>query len=546
MAISARVVALITLSSFSIGWYLFAAQLPSSSSSAEYDPITSITTTQHDTAPSSLENFRSPEFAQILPQKERHREQHAELPATDAPTSVAPTFAPVATREVDRLTRLLDEAGTQAGTNCDATEQHIVSVAMELSLASPSGYRISRGEDVYRHYPAMVLFIDAIRHAFTAYPQHERCWHHWWFTFQRRVKDTVIARMHQFGGSNTDGQLYLAAGFGEYVTRHSKGQHWRHGWFPQDFITHAAKKVCVNFTMYFISYYDEDIYLITRNDIHRRTQLRNFLNDFPNFFFFHYSPAMVMPDGVGASLLGDRDPFYPDRGAKKLYYTMFPRMIPVPHSPTDGETINRIMAQSWPPKPYGARQHQVAWRGSTTGHERPYSRSDRSRVVAQFSASDHASSKYSWADVAFSGVCQGVTQRELPRYGNRMNVEQLMHYQVHLDIDGNSNSWDGLRWRLMFGMVVVKARSSNGFTQWYYRHLQNGVNIIEARVDDVATEARAILDDVDRGTKIAAQAKAFGDKYLTFPAMEQAVLEAVRDAWRLGYDDQMKWCVSPC
>lgn len=165
-------------------------------------------------------------------------------------------------------------------------------------------------------------------------------------------------------------------------------------------------------------------------------------------------------------------------------------------------------------------------------------------MVAQFT--DHGKSKYPWADVAFSATCQGVMPRDVPRFGNRIDAEQLINYQVHIDIDGNTNSWDGLRWRLMFGMMVVKARSSNGFVQWYYPHLQNGVNIIEVPVDDVSKTARAILDDVNRGAKIAAAAKEFGDKHLPLSEMERAVVEAVRDAWRRGYDDRTKWCISPC
>lgn len=390
----------------------------------------------------------------------------------------------------------------------------------------------------------MTLFLEGLRRLRVAYPTYEGCWHHWWFTFQNRVRDTIISRVNHFGGPKTVGQLYIAAGFGEYVTRHSTGRHPRHGFFPQDLVTHVAKKECVNFTMYFVNYFDEDVYILTSTDLQQRTLLRKFLIDFPNFFILHYSPSMVMPNGQGSSFLGERDPFYPDRGAKNLLYTMFPRMIPIPHFPENVGTLNRIISQSWPPKPYSSRIRQVVWRGSTTGHERPYSRSDRSRVVAQFA--DRGNAKFPWADVAFSTTCQGVSQHELPRFGNRMDADQLMHYQVHLDIDGNTNSWDGLRWRLMFGMVVVKARSSNGFIQWYYRHLRNGENIVEVPITDIGATAHAILDDPDRAAKIGAEAKAFADKYLSFPQMEHAVAEAVRDAWRLGNDDQTKWCISPC
>jgi hypothetical protein len=446
----------------------------------------------------------------------------------------------------EALTALVNDIADHAARDCNSLQEKLLILARRFGQHTGSTHVLVRDEDIFRHYPSMVLFLDAVRLAASLHPQHEQCWHHWWWTFQNRVKDTVVSRIGRFGGPKTDGQLYIAAGFGEYATRHQRGQHWRAGWYPQNHVTVAAKQQCVNFTMFYVSYFDEDIYLVTKDDVGRRSELRSFLQDFPNFFFLHYSPAMVMPNGVGASALGERDPFYQDRGARQLHYTMFPRMIPIPHAPTDREAMQSLMTRRdvWPPKPYGSRKHQVAWRGATTGLERPYSRSDRSRVVSQFAVNGR--SKYDWADVAFSGVCQGVTQHELPMFAGRMEVGQLMNYQVHLDIDGNSNSWDGLRWRLMFGMVVVKARSSSGFTQWYYRHLQNGVNIIESPVDGVAAAAQKILDNVPLAEEISHNAKAFGEQHLSYPALDRAVTVAVRDAWRMGYDDRTKWCVAPC
>ncbi|CUG88151.1 Hypothetical protein, putative [Bodo saltans] len=462
--------------------------------------------------------------------------------------TLAPTNAPEPTKPPlpDALQTIVNDIAERALKDCNNLQDMIITLAKDLGRYTNSPHSIDRSEDIFRHYPAMVLFLDAVRLAASLHPQHNECWHHWWWTFQNRVKDTVVARMGRFGGPKTDGQLYIAAGFSEYATRHQRGQHWRAGWYPQNHVTLAAKHHCVNFTMFFVSYFDEDIYLVLKDDIGRRSELRSFLQDFPNFFFLHYSPAMVMPNGIGASALGERDPFYQDRGAKQRWYTMFPRMIPIPHAPTDRESIQSLMTRRdvWPPKPYTSRKNQVAWRGATTGLERPYSRSDRARVVSQFAVNGRP--KYDWADVAFSGLCQGVTQHELPMFGGRMEVGQLMNYRVHLDIDGNSNSWDGLRWRLMFGMVVVKARSSSGFTQWYYRHLENGVNIIESPVDGVAMAAQKILEDVPLAEKISANAKAFGEQHLSYPALDRAVTEAVRDAWKLGYDDQTKWCVSPC
>ncbi|CUG05178.1 membrane-associated protein, putative [Bodo saltans] len=441
-----------------------------------------------------------------------------------------------------------DEARAKEICNAAATHIQLASKTLlgaSFSPLSPPFHKIVKSADVCRQYPAMVRFLEALRRLHRSYPHDERCWDQWWNAFQDCVKDTVIARMYQFGGIELSGQLYVAGGFGRYVSRYSIGHDPREDFFPQELVHTSAKKECQNFTILFLSYCDYDIYAASRNDVVRRTALRLFLADFPNFFFLHYSPSMVMPGNIGASVLGDRDPFYPDRREKGLYFTLFPRMIPIPHFPENVKTLERIMEDSWPPRPYGSRRHQVVWRGSSTGEQVPYSRSDRSRVVAQFV--DASGSSVPWADVAFSApLCQGVTRREVPRVAHRMNADSLMHYQVHLDIDGNTNSWDGLRWRLIFGMVVVKARSSNGYTQWYYPRLQNGVNIIEVPVDEVGEAARAVLNDVDRGTNIASKAKEFGDLYLSFPAMERAVRNAVRNAWRVGYDDRTKWCISPC
>ncbi|CUG91376.1 transmembrane protein, putative [Bodo saltans] len=465
--------------------------------------------------------------------------------STPAPFVIhAPNF--VSQEYVDpRFVRPTDE--TRAKEICNATAKHIVLASTTLLLGESSSplfppfHKIAKSAEVCRHYPAMVRFLEALQRLRSSFPDDERCWDHWWHAFQDCAKDTVIGRMYDFfGGVELVGQLYIAGGFGEYTSRHHIGRNIvRKDFFPQDLVHDSTKKECVNFTIFFLGYDDMDIYTETKNDVVRRTALRTFLAEYPNFFFLHYSPSMVMPGNIGASVLGDRDPFYPDRSKKGLFYTLFPRMIPIPHFPENVKALKRIMANSRPPKPYHARRHQVVWRGSTTGYEKPFSLSDRSRVVAQFVDA-------AWADVAFSALCQGVTRREVPRFAGMIHTHSLMHYQVHLDIDGNTNSWDGLRWRLMFGMAVVKARSSNGYTQWYYPRLQNGVNIIEVPVDQVGEAARAVLNDVDRGANIASKAKEFGDLYLSFPAMERAVRDAVRNAWRVGYDDRTKWCISPC
>eukprot|EP00331_Platyophrya_macrostoma_P008191 CAMPEP_0176420664 /NCGR_PEP_ID=MMETSP0127-20121128/8732_1 /TAXON_ID=938130 /ORGANISM="Platyophrya macrostoma, Strain WH" /LENGTH=111 /DNA_ID=CAMNT_0017801285 /DNA_START=6 /DNA_END=338 /DNA_ORIENTATION=+ len=86
--------------------------------------------------------------------------------------------------------------------------------------------------------------------------------------------------------------------------------------------------------------------------------LYDLLCDFPNLFFLHYSPSSVVLESVenvthagitppsleyGALVLGKADPFYRTAVANGPG-TLFPRMIPVPHSLTQEKHIVDILA----------------------------------------------------------------------------------------------------------------------------------------------------------------------------------------------------------
>ena len=62
------------------------------------------------------------------------------------------------------------------------------------------------------------------------------------------------------------------------------------------------------------------------------------------------------------------------------------------------------------------------------------------------------------------------------------------------DVDGNSNSWNGLWWKLLSNSVVLKVQSP--WQQWYYRYLIPWVHYIPVAADlaDVDSQVAYVLD----------------------------------------------------
>jgi hypothetical protein len=241
------------------------------------------------------------------------------------------------------------------------------------------------------------------------------------------------------------------------------------------------------------------------------------LGRYPNLFFLHPSPSVYFPPGI----------FSADRQEGTLY-----RTVPMPHSLSESNKMDLPSLRV----PYDQRTiHKVAWRGSTTGeYQRPYSRTDRYRMVAAFVGA-------AMGDVAYSGLCQGIKKHILPAYGQKLSRAEIMHHRATLDVDGNSNSWEGLRWKLLAGAAVVKVRSGLGFVQWYYHHMRSGEELIETDVEHVVDAAMRVVNNGTLGAHLAARALAFAERHLTQAAVDAAVWDLVGNVWRYGYDFGMDW-----
>lgn len=137
------------------------------------------------------------------------------------------------------------------------------------------------------------------------------------------------------------------------------------------------------------------------------------------------------------------------------------------------------------------------WRGTTTGpYHRPFEELPRvllSRLAKAMGAR---------ADVGLSSVTENYRDMA-PALASEgllkefVAADRFNRYQVHIDIDGNSNSWPGLMSKLHSGGAVIKVDSEQNYRQWYYDRLEPWVHFVPARSDlsDLVARGELLLDD---------------------------------------------------
>jgi hypothetical protein len=172
------------------------------------------------------------------------------------------------------------------------------------------------------------------------------------------------------------------------------------------------------------------------------------------------------------------------------------------------------------------------WRGATTG---PYSASldELPRVIM----SRLARSMGGRADVGLSQATEGFEDKipQLSREGiwkDYVPIEALDRYQVHIDIDGHSNSWPGLLSKLHSGGAILKVESLHGFRQWYYDRLQAGTHYIPVRADlaDLVEKAEFLLDNPGIAEQIGRAGQALA-REMTYEAEIERIIPVVMNAF---------------
>ncbi len=134
--------------------------------------------------------------------------------------------------------------------------------------------------------------------------------------------------------------------------------------------------------------------------------------------------------------------------------------------------------------PWSDRSGTVFWRGSTTGRQEG-SVLDLPRVKLVCMCRSRNDKLY---DVGVTNIVdRSDSDREILRNIDIMSDfvpwKSLNQYRYHIDIDGHSNSWPGLMFKLLSGGLVFKVESPHGFRQWYYHLLKPWENYIPVRSD---------------------------------------------------------------
>eukprot|EP01063_Lacrimia_lanifica_P015022 TRINITY_DN2166_c2_g2_i2.p2 TRINITY_DN2166_c2_g2~~TRINITY_DN2166_c2_g2_i2.p2 ORF type:complete len:379 (+),score=134.49 TRINITY_DN2166_c2_g2_i2:70-1206(+) len=250
---------------------------------------------------------------------------------------------------------------------------------------------------------------------------------------------------------------------------------------------------------FFMQLHDRDLWMYVRDDPGSAAAraLTAFAKAHPNLYWLHWNPTLIdsAQGHVGTNV------------------------IPIP----DFEVMGWGAMGELPG--CASRKPGVVWRGTTTGRYRPggrYADTDRYRAVAAFQ-------DVAGADVKFSKRAQGVTEADVPdaMLGRGYNRTEFGQYRVQLDVDGNSNAWSGLRWKLSHGAAVVKVRS-DGYVQWYYPLLVHGTHLLVA---DVAGAAAAAVAAADPATcdALGAAAHAFADAHLRPQHARAALFDALEN-----------------
>jgi hypothetical protein len=172
------------------------------------------------------------------------------------------------------------------------------------------------------------------------------------------------------------------------------------------------------------------------------------------------------------------------------------------------------------------RTHDVAWRdraavaywrGSTTGI--PTDKAVGWRSLPRIRLCEIAAANAELIDAGITSISQ-ITDPEAPSelaarnlMRERVNPLTYLNYRYQIDIDGNSNAWEGLFLRLLSGGAVLKVASPLGYQQWYYDRLKPWTNFIPVDTDmaDLVEKVIWLRDHDDAARKIGEAGRALAE-----------------------------------
>ena len=148
--------------------------------------------------------------------------------------------------------------------------------------------------------------------------------------------------------------------------------------------------------------------------------------------------------------------------------------------------------------PWDERQPIALWRGSTTGIPEDQTVGWRSLPRIRLCQIARSPSSRAMIDTGITAIAQiadpaaADALREAGLMAQQLPAAQFNRYKYQIDIDGNTNSWPGLFYKLLTGSPVLKIASPFGFRQWYYDQLKPWINFLP-----VASDMSDLVEKVD-------------------------------------------------
>lgn len=166
------------------------------------------------------------------------------------------------------------------------------------------------------------------------------------------------------------------------------------------------------------------------------------------------------------------------------------RLVPDPQFlGSDGYRGQKTAFAENPPG-WEERDPRAFWRGQTSGWHDAEGNQVRSwRDLPRVRLCRAGEAARDMLDVGLTGIVQIAdpeAKREIEAEGlmaPHIDWRRFSDWRYQIDIDGNSNAWEGLFVKLCTGSPVLKVGSAFGFRQWYYDRLVPWLNIVPVAAD---------------------------------------------------------------
>lgn len=174
------------------------------------------------------------------------------------------------------------------------------------------------------------------------------------------------------------------------------------------------------------------------------------------------------------------------------------------------------------------RKRTALWRGSTTGYRHTGGLFDLPRVRLCLRAREPEA--IGLVDAGFTGFVQlqyGEEERlramDLAR--PFVEPERLPEWKLHIDIDGNTNSWPGLFTKLLSGAAILKVASPEKWRQWYYDRLEPQTNFMPVSTDlsDLVGKVKYLAYCIAEAEELGSQ----GRKLALSMSYEHEIIQAI-------------------